>query len=91
METNNPESQHNPGPEHIQKPPPIYIQDVTSMPPLLQLLEQVAAQQYETKTLADNQVKVLPFMCSNALKLTHAHCHVRAIEDVRKTLILVVR
>jgi hypothetical protein len=57
METNNPESQHNPGPEHTPKPPPIYIQDVTSIPPLLQLLEQVAAQQYETKALADNQVK----------------------------------
>jgi hypothetical protein len=60
METNNPESQHNPSPEHIPKLPPIYIQDVTSIPPLFQLLEQVAAQQYETKALADNQVKVQP-------------------------------
>jgi hypothetical protein len=55
METNNPESEHNPCPP---KPPPIYIQNVTSIPPLLQLLEQVAAHQYETKALADNQVKV---------------------------------
>jgi hypothetical protein len=60
METNNPEIQHNPGPEHTSKPPPIYVQDVTSIPPLLQLLEQVAAHQYETKALADNQVKVQP-------------------------------
>jgi hypothetical protein len=29
METNNPESQHNPGPEHTPKPPSIYIQDET--------------------------------------------------------------
>jgi hypothetical protein len=34
METNNPESQHNPGPAHTPKTPPIYIQDVTSIPPL---------------------------------------------------------
>jgi hypothetical protein len=59
METNNPESQHNPGLEHTPKPLPIYIQNVTSIPPLLQLLEQVAAK-YEIKALADNQVKVQP-------------------------------
>jgi hypothetical protein len=60
METNNPKSQHNPNPEHIPKLPPIYIQDATSIPPLLQLLEQVVAHQYETKALANNQVKVQP-------------------------------
>jgi hypothetical protein len=58
METNNAECQHNPSPEHPPKPPPIYIQDVTSIPPLLQLLEQVASHQYETKALANNQFKV---------------------------------
>jgi hypothetical protein len=30
METNNPESEHNPGSVHTPKPSPIYIQDVTS-------------------------------------------------------------
>jgi hypothetical protein len=60
METNNPESEHNPGPAHTPKPPPTYIQGVTSIPPLLQLLEQVAARQYKTKALADNQIKVQP-------------------------------
>jgi hypothetical protein len=60
METNNTERQHNPSPEHPPKPPPIYIQDVTSIPLLLQLLEQVASHQYETKALANNQVKVKP-------------------------------
>jgi hypothetical protein len=34
------------------KPLPVYIQDVTSIPPLLQLLEQVAPRSYETKALA---------------------------------------
>jgi hypothetical protein len=57
METNNnAECQHNPSPEHPPKPPPTYMQDVTSIPPLLQLLEQVASHQYETKALANNQV-----------------------------------
>jgi hypothetical protein len=43
METNNAERQHNPSPVHLPKPPPIYIQDVRSIPPFLQLLEQVAS------------------------------------------------
>jgi hypothetical protein len=60
METNNPESQYNRSPEHTPKPLAVYIQDVTSIPPLLQLLEQVAAHQYETRALADSQVKVQP-------------------------------
>jgi hypothetical protein len=72
METNNPESEHNPGPEHTPKPPHIYIQDVTSIPPLLQLLEQVAAQQSETKVLADNQVKVQPATTDSYRAITKA-------------------
>jgi 2-methylisocitrate lyase-like PEP mutase family enzyme len=40
--------------------PFLYIQDVISIPLLLQLLEQVATQQYETKALANNKVKVQP-------------------------------
>jgi hypothetical protein len=48
------------GPKHPPKPPPIYIQDVITIPPLLQLLEQVAPRDYETKALAHNQVKVQP-------------------------------
>jgi hypothetical protein len=59
METNNAERQHNPSPEP-PIPLPIYIQDVTSNPPLLQMLEQVASHQYVTKALANNQVKVQP-------------------------------
>jgi hypothetical protein len=42
------------------QPPPTYIQDVTTIPPLLQLQEQVAPHKYETKALANNQVKVQP-------------------------------
>jgi hypothetical protein len=42
------------------KPPPIYIQYVTTIPPLLQLLEQVAPHKYETKALSNNKVKIQP-------------------------------
>jgi hypothetical protein len=72
METNNPESEHIPCPAHTPKPPPIYIQDVTSILPLLQLLEQVAAHQYETKALADNQVKVQPATTDSYRAITKA-------------------
>jgi hypothetical protein len=63
---------NNPSPEHTPKPPPIYIQVVTSIPPLLQLLEQVPAQQYETKALADNQVKVQPATTDSYRGITKA-------------------
>jgi hypothetical protein len=38
----------------------MYIQDVTTIPLLLQLLEQVAPHKYETKAVADNKVKIQP-------------------------------
>jgi hypothetical protein len=44
----------------IPSSPPIYIQDVTTIPPLLQLLEHVSPRKYETKALANNKVKVQP-------------------------------
>jgi hypothetical protein len=50
MKTNNLESERNPGPAHTPKPLPIYIQDVSSISPLLQLLKQIAAHQYEKKS-----------------------------------------
>jgi hypothetical protein len=60
MEADSADRQHNADPEHPPKPPPIYIQDVTTIPLLLQLLEQVAPRKYETKALANNKVKVQP-------------------------------
>jgi hypothetical protein len=48
------------GPENTPTPPPIYITDVTNISPLVQLLGQIAKQQYEIKALTDNQVKVQP-------------------------------
>jgi hypothetical protein len=86
METNNPESQHNPGPEHTPKPPPIYIQDVTSIPPLLQLLEQVSAQQYETKALADNQVKVQPATTDSYRAITKALAEKQTVFGISTTI-----
>jgi hypothetical protein len=37
----------------MPKPPPIYITDVKNISPPIQLLEQIAKQQYEIKALAD--------------------------------------
>jgi hypothetical protein len=55
METNNPKVNTTPALNTS------YLHTgVTSIPPLLQLLGQVAAQQYETKAHANNQVKVQP-------------------------------
>jgi hypothetical protein len=48
------------GPEITPKPSPIYITDDANISSLIQLLEQIAKQQYEIKALADNQVKVQP-------------------------------
>jgi hypothetical protein len=39
------------GPGNTPKPPPIYVSDVTTISPLIQLLEQIAKQQYELKAL----------------------------------------
>jgi hypothetical protein len=71
MEADSTDRQHNSDPEHPPKPLPIYIQNVTIIPPLLQLLEQVAPRNYETKALANNQVKVQPHTLMTALHSSH--------------------
>jgi hypothetical protein len=38
--------------------PSIYVTGIKNIPPLIQLLDQIAIQQYEIKALADNQVQV---------------------------------
>jgi hypothetical protein len=55
MEADSGDRQHNADLEHPPKPPPIYIQDVTTIPPLLQLHHAST-----TKALANNKVKVEP-------------------------------
>jgi hypothetical protein len=60
LEQESEDQQKKPGPENTTKPHPIYIIDVTSISPLIQLLDQIAIQQYEVKALAQNQVKVQP-------------------------------
>jgi hypothetical protein len=42
----------------MPKPPSIYITDIKNISPLIQLLEQIAIQQYEVQALAHNWVKV---------------------------------
>jgi hypothetical protein len=44
----------------MPKPPPIYITDNRNISPLIQLLDQIAKQQYVIKALEDKQVKVQP-------------------------------
>jgi hypothetical protein len=50
--------QHKAGPDNTPKPPPLYITGVKNISPLIELLQQIAKQQYEIKSLVDNQVKV---------------------------------
>jgi hypothetical protein len=58
VEEDTEDQQQKAGPENTPKPPPIYITDVKNISPLIQLLEQIAKQQYEIKALTINQVKV---------------------------------
>jgi hypothetical protein len=44
----------------MPKPPPIYVTGVQNISSMIQLLEQIAKEQYEIKALTDNQVKVQP-------------------------------
>jgi hypothetical protein len=54
------DQQQKAGPENTPKPPSVDITDVKYTSPLIQLLEQIAKQQYEVKALAHNQIKVQP-------------------------------
>jgi hypothetical protein len=49
------DQRHKTGPENAPKPSPIYITGVKNISPLIQLLEQIAKQQYKIKALGDNQ------------------------------------
>jgi hypothetical protein len=42
------------------KPPPIFVSDVITIQPLLQLLDQIVKQSYEIKTLAGNHIRIQP-------------------------------
>jgi hypothetical protein len=58
LEERSEDQQQKDGPEDTPKPPLIHITDDANISPLIQLLEQIAIQQYEDKALAHNQVKV---------------------------------
>jgi hypothetical protein len=51
------DKQQKAGSENTPKPPPIYITGIKNISPHIQLLEQIAKQQYEIIALADNEVK----------------------------------
>jgi hypothetical protein len=68
----------------LQIDPPIYITDVKNITPLIQLLEQIAKQQYEIKALADNQVKVQPETSESYRKIIKALAEKRADYHIYK-------
>jgi hypothetical protein len=71
----------------MPKPPPIYITDIQNISPLIQLLEQIAQQQYEIK--AGNQVKVQTKTSESyriiikALAEKRTHFHTYKLKDER--------
>jgi hypothetical protein len=90
MEADRIDRQHNADPEHPPKPYPIYIQDVTIIPPLLQLLKQVAPRKYETKALANNKFKVHPTTYDSyrvIIKAVAEKCTVPYIQTERRPLL----
>jgi hypothetical protein len=52
-------TRHN-EPGKTPKPPPIYVSDVTTISPLIRLLEQTVRNQYELKAITNNQIKIQP-------------------------------
>jgi hypothetical protein len=58
LEEESEDQQQKARPQNMPKHSPIYITDVQNISPLIQLLGQIAKQQYEIKALAVNQVKV---------------------------------
>jgi hypothetical protein len=46
--------------ETIPKPPLIFVSNVTTISPLIQLIEHIAKQQYDIKALSGNQIRVQP-------------------------------
>jgi flagellin-like hook-associated protein FlgL len=78
----------------MPKHPPIYITDITNISPLIQLLEQIAKQQYEIKVLADNQVKVQPKTSESyrtiikALAKKHMEFHTYKLKEERSYIVV---
>jgi hypothetical protein len=58
LEEENEDQQHKTSPVNTPKPPPFYITGIKNISPLIQLLEQIAKQQYRIIALADNKVTV---------------------------------
>lgn len=54
-----PECQNIPNAEHVSKPPPIYVDNVTNIKPLISLLDNIAKNQFELKNLKNLQVKIM--------------------------------
>jgi hypothetical protein len=55
------------------KPPPNYVSGVTTISPLIQLLEQIVEKQYDLKALQNNQVKIEPRNSDSYLTIVKGH------------------
>jgi hypothetical protein len=72
-----------------QKPPPRYVTGVQNISPIIQLLEQIAKEQYDIKALTDNQVKFQPKTseCNStivkALAERHTEFHTYKLKEER--------
>jgi hypothetical protein len=72
LEDESDDQQQTTFPGKTSKPLPIYISDFTTIPPLIQLLEQVVKLQYEIKILAGNQVKIQPKTSESYINERHS-------------------
>jgi hypothetical protein len=83
LEKESEDQQKKADPENSAKSPPVCISDVKNISALIQLLEQIAKEEYEIKALADNQVKVQTKTSESyriiikALAEKHAKSHVK--------------
>lgn len=54
------EHQNNPNSERISKPPPIFVDNVSNIQPLILFLNEIAKDQFDLRNLRNQQVKIMP-------------------------------
>ena len=54
------DTQHVPNNERSPKPPPIFVDNVSNIQPLILLLKEIAKDQFDLKSLKNQQVKIMP-------------------------------
>lgn len=54
------DTQNAPNNERLPKPPPIFVDNVSNIKPLILLLKEIAKDQFDLKSLKNQQVKIMP-------------------------------